>query len=235
MGASARRVTEIEDLFARCRRDWKALFYELEAGEGSFGHEDPWEGLDEFVASLEAADQDEFKAVLYEMIEGDDTEQQAQALSVIGSTRQPIDMDRVMSQEDVLASNLEVRLELILAVGQRSHAAGRPLVDQALEDANTRHAASIALAQLDPVAAGPIGKERYLDERDRILASLGRPLVEREYETFYQMSLAVYEIGGKDRLNEFLRAVAGDDDELRHEMAQVVRRLVRQEHAEEVE
>lgn len=230
MGASERRVAEIREIFLRSRGDWRTVFYELESGEASY-FDDPWRGIDDFLETCEEQERGTFRTTLVAMIEEGEAAEQAQALAIVGACQSPFEMADVLAIADRLRQSLEVHLELLLVIGQRDFAPGRPLVEQALEDRRCRHAAAIALAQLDPNAAGKLGKEFYEADRERILAALQRPLSEQDYATFYQMALGVLEVRGKDGLNDFLRAVAGGDEARRHEMAQVVRRLMRQEQA----
>lgn len=222
------RLRELELLFVRCRHGWRDFFWELEQGDGSLLAEDPWAGLDDFLDGVDPEHLESFRRTLAEMVAGDDAAAQAQALAIVGACRHPFDLDRALANERAIAKDLEAHLALLLAIGQRRHAAGRAAVEGALRDASRRHAALIALAQLDPPAAVEPGRGAYQKDRARIVQTLGRPLDEHEYATFYQMAEGVLQARGEADLAGFLRAVAGDDAALQEEMAQLERRIVQQ-------
>ena len=225
------RLRELDVVFLRCRHRWRDFFYELEHGDASLLAEDPWHDLEEFLAGVEPEHRGTFTTTLEEMVKGGDAVEQAQALSIIAATAEPFDLGIALAVEKELRKDLEAHLALLLAIGQRQFAAGRPIVEKALSDPSRRHAALIALAQLDPAAVAAAGAETYKKDRERILLTLARPLDEHEYATFYQMAEGVLQVRGKDGLNDFLRAVAGHDDKLKHEFAQLAKRLLQQAEA----
>ena len=227
MSGAAQRVSEIEELFLRCRGDWRDFFFELESGEGSLQSEDPWRDIDAFLAG-DPERREEFGRVLREMIERGEPDEQAQALSIAGACREPFDLSFALSMEKQLAEDLETHVALLLAIGQRRFEDGKDAVLRALDNPSRRHAALIALAQLDPEQAAPLGRPLYEKDRTRILSILSRPLGENEYVTFYEMAKSTLQVRGKDGLNLFLRRVAGEDDAMGHELAQLARRLIRQ-------
>jgi hypothetical protein len=226
------RQRELDLLLVRCQHQWRDFFYELENGDASLLSEDPWHGLDEFLARLEPEHRAGFKSTLEEMIRGGDAVEQAQALSIVAACREPFDLAVAVAMEPALRSDLEAHLALILAIGQRRFDAGRSIVDAAVADATRQHAGRIALAQLDPAAAAACGAQAWSKDRASILATLARPLDEHEYATFYQMAEGVLQLHGKEGLNEFLRAVAAAespaDDTTVHHFSQLARRLLQQ-------
>jgi hypothetical protein len=225
---AAQRRTQIEDLFLRCKREWREFLYELDTGEGDLQSDEPFQDLDTFLSTVEVEERAAFSQALLRMIESDDPEDQALALTVVASSQEPFDMAPAVALEDELSQDLEAHVALLLAIGQRRFEEGRPCLDRALKNSSRRHAALIAMAQLDPQAAAPLGREVYQKDRQRILSMLNRPLREHEYETFAEMAIGVLQVHGKDGLNEFLRAVAGEDTTLGHEVAYLARRLLRQ-------
>ena len=233
MKASPQRVDEIEVLFRECREDWRTLLERLERGPESYLAETPWLGVDELYQRCSEEEQSALRETLREMLESDESEEQVSALGLLGSVSLPFDFDEVLVSADRFQSDLSVQLEWLLVVGQRQLVAVRDAVEAALENRSCRHAAAISLAQLDPDAAGPVGREMYAADRDEIVASLHRPLAEHDYATFFQMTEAVFELHGKDGVNRFLRSVADGDKERLHEMAQVVQRILRQRPAGE--
>jgi len=222
------RQRELEVLFIRSRHQWRDFFYELENGDASLLAEDPWADLDEFLAGAAPEHRESFARTLEEMIRGGEVDEQAQALAIVAAVSQPFDLSPALAMEKELRADLEAHLALLLAIGQRRFAPGREVVEKAIEDPSRRHAALIALAQLDPPAAATHGAQAYRKDRERILGTLARPLDEHEYATFYQMAEAVLQSRGREGLNEFLRAVAGSDDGLKHEFAQLAKRLLQQ-------
>jgi hypothetical protein len=222
------RLRELDVLFLRCRHQWRDFFYELEDGDASLLAEDPWHDLDEFLSGVEPEHRQSFVRTLEEMVRSGDAAEQARALSIVAATGEPFDLDIALAVEKELRKDLEAHLALLLAIGERRHAAGRAVVEKALNDPSRRHAALIALAQLDPTAAAAHGAETYKKDRERIVLTLGRPLDEHEYATFYQMAEGVLQVRGKDGLNDFLRAVAGSDEKLKHEFALLAKRLLQQ-------
>jgi hypothetical protein len=221
------RVRELEVLFLRCRHQWRDFFFELESGDASLLPEDPWADLDGFVDGVAPEHQRTFATTLEEMIRDGDPPEQAQALSIVAACSLPFDLAAAVAMEEELQKDLESHLALLLAIGQRRHVPGRPIVEKALADPARKHAALIALAQLDPKAAAAHGLAAYQKDRERIVLTLSRPLDEHEYATFFQMAEAVLEAHGKDGLNEFLRAVGGDD-KVKHELALLAKRLLQQ-------
>jgi hypothetical protein len=216
------RHRELDVLFLRCGRRFRDFFYELESGDASLLSEDPWHGLDDFLGGTE----------LEEMIQDGDAVEQAQALNIVAACKEPFDLAVAVGIEPKLRADLEAHLALILAIGQRRFAKGRPIVDQALGDATRRHAACIALAQLDPPASAACGLAAWKRDRERIVHTLARPLDEHEYATFYQMAEGVLQLHGKDGLNTFLRAVAAADSKpdptVVHEFGLLARRILQQ-------
>jgi hypothetical protein len=232
MAGVTQRVLEIENLFLRCRNDWRELFYALESGEESLLSEDPWRDLDTFLAKVSEQDLEKFHATIADMIESEDPIDQTQALSILSSTRVDHDLTWAIEHEREIAATLEAHLSLLLAVGLRTVEQGRDMTLRALKDPARRHAALIAFAQLDPRGAAEEGRKQFEIDRDRILNILNRPLDENEYATFYEMSKGVLQVRGKEGLNEFLRAVSGEGDEMDHDLALLVRRLIRQDQWE---
>ena len=225
-------MRELEVLFARGRHLWRDFFYELENGDASLLAEDPWVDLDEFLDGVDAEHAASFARTLEEMVRGDDAVEQAQALSIVAATRRPFDLAIAIEAEKTLRKDLEAHLALLLAIGQRRFAPGRSIVEKALGEPSRKHAALIALAQLDPAAAAAHGAEAYKKDRERILWTLSRPLDEHEYATFYQMAEGVLQLHGKEGLNAFLRAVAASDpkpdEQLVHHFSQLAKRLLQQ-------
>src|SRR5688572_18696513 len=174
------RLRELDVAFVRCRHQWRDFFYELESGDASLLAEDPWADLDEFLEGVAEEHRDTFAQALEEMVKGGDPVEQAQALSIIAANKQPFDLSTAIAVEPELKKDLEAHLALILAIGQRRHVAGRAIVEKALGDPSRRHAALIALAQLEPAAAALHGAEAYKKDRERILWTLTRPLDEHE-------------------------------------------------------
>jgi len=232
MESAAQRVSAIEDAFRRCRGEWRAFFFELDSGDDSLSAEEPFQGLDEFLNEQTAESREQFRQVLAEMIESGDLEEKAQALSIIGSCSEAFDLEVALRCEEQIAADLEAHVALLLAIGQRRFAEGREVVLRALSQPTRKHAALIALAQLDPEQAGKLGREAYTADRHRILSVLARPLGENEYATFYEMAKSTLQVLGKDGLNMLLRTVAGDDPDWQHELAQLARRLIRQQQDE---
>ncbi len=230
-GSTPERLRELEVLFARCRYRWRDLFYELEQGEVSLLAEDPWSDVDALVELVAPEHATSFTVTLEEMVRGDDPVAQTQALSIIAACEQPFDLAIALANEPNLKKDLEAHLALLLAIGERRFAPGRAIVEKALLEHSRRHAALIALAQLEPAAAAPHGLAAYKKDRERIVQTLIRPLAEHEYATFYQMAEGVLEVQGKDGLNVFLRAVAGKDEAVLHELAQLGKRLLLQAEA----
>ncbi len=222
------RLRDLEVLFLRCRHQWRDLFYELEHGDGSLLPEEPWADLDAFLDGVDREHQDSFARTLAEMVSDGEPAEQAQALSIVAASRRPYDLSAALAVESELEKDLEAHLALLLAIGQRRFQPGRAIVEKALGDPQRRHAALIALAQLDPVAAAVHGMQAYERDRERIVATLSRPLDEHEYATFYQMAEAVLQVLGKEGLNEFLRSVAAKDETAKHEFAQLAKRLLQQ-------
>jgi hypothetical protein len=222
------RLRELQLLFARLRHQWRDFFYELENGEASLLAEDPWADLDDFLASVDPEHLPTFRSTLEEMVTSGDAVEQAQALSIVAACRDPFDLAVAMKVEPALRKDLEAHLAFILAVGQRGFAPAKAIVEKAVGDPSRRHAALIALAQLDPLAAAKHGLEAYRKDRERIVLTLSRPLDEHEYATFCQMAEAVLQTHGKEKLDEFLRQVAGDDAKVVAEFAQLARRLAQQ-------
>jgi hypothetical protein len=222
------RLQELEVLFARCRYGWRDFFFELEQGDASLLAEDPWRDLDDFLEDVDPAHRESFGATLLEMASGDEPAAQAQALAIVATCREPFDLGPVLAQEPRLRKDLEAHLALLLAIGQRNEPRGRAIVDAALKDPQRRHAALIALAQLDPAAAGAAGKSAYQKDRERIVSMLKRPLEEEEYATYYQMAEGVLQVRGKAGLDAFLKATAGNDAALGGELAKLGRRIEQQ-------
>lgn len=222
------RLQELAILFARCRYGWRDFFFELEQGEGAVLSEDPWEDLDAFLGEADPEHLATFDRTLVEMATGDDAKAQAQALTIVATCARPFDLAPVLANETRLKKDLEAHLALLLAIGQRNDPRGRASVDAALKDPHRRHAALIALAQLDPAAAAVPGKAAYLKDRNQIVQSLGRPLAEEEYATYYQMAEGVLQVRGREALGTFVAATAGDDEALRRELAQLARRIEQQ-------
>ena len=235
MVIAAQRVTAIEDAFRRCRGEWKEFFLELESGDESLASEDPFLGLDEFLHEQSTTSRDDFRQVLAEMIEDGDLEEKAQALAILGSCTEAFDLQVAVRCEDQISRDLEAHVALLLTIGQRCFCAGKEVVLRALSNPTRKHAALIALAQLDPEQAGKLGRETYSIDRSRIVSVLARPLGEHEYATFYEMSRNTLQVRGKDGLNTFLRTVAGDDPAWQHELALLARRLIRQQQDEQAQ
>ena len=229
--STSARLHELELLFLRCRHSWRDFFYELEHGDASLLAEAPFADIDDFLATLAPDHRADFRPTLEAMIRGKDAGEQAQALAIVAASREPFDLAVALAVEKELKRDLEAHLGLILAIGQRRFTPGRAVVDAALNDASRKHAALIALAQLDPAAAATRGLAAYKKDREQILLTMGRPLDEHEYATFYLMAEAVLQASGKEPLNDFLRTVAGSDDELRHEFALLAKRLLQQAEA----
>jgi hypothetical protein len=225
------RLRELEVVFVRCRHAWRDFFDELENGDASLLAEDPFADLDAFLDGVVPDHVETFARTLEEMVRGGDPVEQARALSILASTRRPFDLSIALAVERELRNDLEAHLALILAIGQRRSEAGRHVVEKALSDPSRRHAALIAFAQLDPAAAAQQGAQAWQKDRERILWTLSRPLDEHEYATFYQMAEGVLQVRGKEGLNDFLRAVAGDDAKMKHEFAQLAKRLLQQAEA----
>lgn len=225
------RLRELEVLFLRCRHGWRDFFFELEQGDASLLAEDPWGDLDDFLAEVDPEHFESFGKTLAEMVAGDDVKAQAQALAIIGACDHPFDLAVAVGNEQAIRKDLEAHLALLLAIGQRRFEAGRPAVDAALADPQRRHAALIALAQLDPPAAVKPGRDAYQKDRARIVQTLGRPLDEHEYATFYQMAEGLLQARGAADLGDFLRTVAGSDEALRDELEKLRDRLVKQAEA----
>jgi hypothetical protein len=166
------------------------------------------------------------------MVRDGDPVEQAQALSIVAAGDEPFDLAVAVDMEPKLREDLEVHLALILAIGQRRFTKGRAIVERAISDATRRHAACIALAQLDPPAAAGPGLAAWKKDEERIVHTLTRPLDEHEYATFYQMAEGVLQLHGKEGLNAFLRAVAASDpkpdEQLVHHFSQLARRLLQQ-------
>lgn len=229
--STSARLRELAILFARLRHSWRDFFYELESGEASLLNEDPWAELDGFLEEVDPEHRESFTDTLVEMVQGGDPVEQAQALSIVATSREPFDLGPALAIEPAIRKDLEAHLALILAIGQRLDARGLEIVKKAATDPSRRHAALVALAQLDPAAAAAHALAAYKKDRERIVQTLGRPLDEHEYATFYLMAEAVLQTHGKDRLNEFLRAVAAGDSEVMHEFAGLARRLLEQSEA----
>ena len=226
------RVQEIAELFRRERQSWRGLLVELESSP-ELGAEDPWHGFDDFVDSCDEEAKGELQWTLEEMILRGGDSDRALAFTTLSSTKVAFDLARTLEVAEELRGSNEVYVEWILVIGQRGFEAGRAEVERALNKAGSRHAAAVALTQLAPADAGEIGREMYLKDREEVRSSLQRPLGEHDYATFFQMTEAVLETRGKDGVNTFLRAVAGDDHALQHEMAEVAARLLRQQREEE--
>lgn len=226
------RQRELDLLFVRCGHRWRDLFFELENGDASLLSEDPWHGLDEFLTAVEPDHRTNFRSTLVEMVRDGDPVEQAQALSIVAACDEPFDLAVAVDIEPKIRADLEAHLALILAIGQRRYVKGRPIVEKALTDATRRHAACIALAQLDPPAAAAPGLAAWKRDDERIIHTLTRPLDEHEYATFYQMAEGVLQLHGKEGLNAFLRAVAASDpkpdEQLVHHFSQLARRLLQQ-------
>ena len=225
------RLQELAVLFARCRYGWRDFFYELDEGEASLLAEDPWRDLDDFLEATAPEHRESFTLTLLEMSLGDEPKAQAQALAIVATCRQPFDLGPVLGNEARLKQDLEAHLSLLLAIGQRNDARGRPVVESAMKDVRRRHAALIALAQLDPVAAAVPGKEAYQKDRERIVQTLLRPIAEEEYATYYQMAEGVLQVRGREALESFVRATAGNDDDLKSELAALSKRIQAQAEA----
>lgn len=222
------RLRELEVLFARCRYGWRDFFFELEQGDDSLLVEDPWGDLDDFLEEVDPQHLETFDRTLVEMATGDDPKAQAQALSIAAICARPFDLAPVLANEPRLRKDLEAHLALLLAIGQRNDPRGRAIVEAAVKDPHRRHAALIALAQLDPKAAGVPGKAAYLKDRAQIVQTLLRPLAEEEYATYYQMAEGVLQVRGKEALADFVDATAAGDDALRAELVQLQRRIEQQ-------
>ncbi len=226
------RHRELDVLFLRCGRKFRDFFYELESGDASLLSEDPWHGLDDFLGGIEPEHRAAFRSTLEDMIRNGDAVEQAQALNIVAACKEPFDLAFAVELEPKLRADLEAHLALILAIGQRRFAKGRKIVDQAVGDASRRHAACIALAQLEPPAAAACGLAAWKKDRERIVQTLARPLDEHEYATFYQMAEGVLQLHGKDGLNAFLRAVAVADPKpdatVVHEFGLLARRILQQ-------
>jgi hypothetical protein len=225
------RLEELSVLFARCRYGWRDFFYELEQGEGSLLSEDPWGDLDAFLGEVDPQHLESFDRTVLEMTTGDDPKSQAQALNIVATLKRPFDLAPALANEARLRKDLEAHLALLLAIGQRGDARGRPIVDAALKDAHRRHAALIALAQLDPAAAAAPGRAVYQKDRGQIVQTLGRPLAEEEYATYYQMAEGVLQVRGREALQTFVAATAGDDEALKTELARLAQRIEQQAEA----
>ena len=100
-------------------------------GEASLLAEDPWRDLDDFLEEVDPDHRASFGAALLEMTSGDDPKAQAQALAIVASCNQPFDLGPVIAQEAKLRKDLEAHLALLLSIGQRNEARGRPIVEAA--------------------------------------------------------------------------------------------------------
>ena len=128
------RVQELETLFARCRHQWRDLFFELENGDASLLSEDPWHGLDDFLASTEAEHRGSFTTTLVEMVKGGDAVEQAQALSIVAACNEPFDLAVALAIEPELKKDLEAHLAFLLAVGEDARGERRdPRLREAFE------------------------------------------------------------------------------------------------------
>ncbi len=225
------RLRELEVLFFRCRQSWRDFFFELEQGDASLLAEDPFGDLDDFLAEVDPEHLPTFDQTLAEMVAGDDAKAQAQALAILGACNRPFDLAVAVANEKRIKNDLEAHLSLLLAIGGRRFEPGRPVVEAALRDPARRHAALIALAQLDPTAAVKPAREAYEKDRVRIVQTLARPLDEHEYATFYQVAEGVLQARGAQDLDDFLRAVGGKDEALCEELRQLNDRLLKQAEA----